>query len=95
MLNLLLVEDNEKLRPALKAGLENTAEVCVAHDCDSGEAALTYCLVQRPDVVLMDVQLAGAMNGIEAAVAIRREFPRMPIVFYSMARVQACIDLLV
>ncbi len=34
--------------------------------------------------ILMDVQLAGEMNGIEAAVAIRREFPRLPIVFYSI-----------
>jgi len=35
-------------------------------------------------VILMDVQLAGEMNGIEAAVAIRREFPRLPVVFYSI-----------
>jgi DNA-binding NarL/FixJ family response regulator len=35
-------------------------------------------------VILMDVQLAGAMNGIQAAIAIRREFPRMPVVFYSI-----------
>jgi DNA-binding NarL/FixJ family response regulator len=35
-------------------------------------------------VILMDVALAGAMNGIEAAIAIRREFPRLPIVFYSI-----------
>jgi DNA-binding NarL/FixJ family response regulator len=32
----------------------------------------------------MDVQLAGAMNGITAAVALRREFPRLPVVFYSI-----------
>jgi DNA-binding NarL/FixJ family response regulator len=32
----------------------------------------------------MDVQLAGGMNGIQAAVAIRREFPRFPVVFYSI-----------
>jgi DNA-binding NarL/FixJ family response regulator len=30
------------------------------------------------------VQLAEDMNGIETAVAIRREFPRMPVVFYSI-----------
>ena len=84
MMNLLLVEDNEKLRPALTAGLEGTGDVRVTHSCDSGEAALAYCLGQRPDVVLMDVQLAGDMNGIEAAVALRREFPRLPIVFYSI-----------
>jgi DNA-binding NarL/FixJ family response regulator len=84
MLNLLLVEDNENLRPALKTGLEATGEVLVAHACESGEEALAYCLKERPDAILMDVQLAGKMNGIEAAVAIRREFPRLPVVFYSI-----------
>lgn len=84
MLDLLLVEDNEKLRTALKSGLEATGEVRVLGDCGSGEAALIFCLEQSPNVILMDVQLAGAMNGIAAAVAIRREFPRFPIVFYSI-----------
>ncbi len=84
MLNILLVEDNSKLRPALKVGLEGTQQVQIVHDCDSGEAALEYCLEQSPDAILMDVQLAGPMNGVETAVAIRREFPRLPVVFYSI-----------
>lgn len=84
MLNLLLVEDNKNLRAALKAGLEETRAVRPVHHCGSGEEALDYCLKQPPDVILMDVQLAGAMNGIEAAIAIRREFPRLPVVFYSI-----------
>ena len=84
MLNVLLVEDNEKLRPALKAGLAATGAVQVMNDCGTGEAALDICLAQPPDVILMDVQLAGEMNGIETAVAIRREFPRLPVVFYSI-----------
>jgi DNA-binding NarL/FixJ family response regulator len=82
--NLLLVEDNDNLRLALKSGLESTGTVEVAHDCDTGEDALAYCLTQRPDAILMDVRLAGDMNGIEAAIAIRREFPRLPVVFYSI-----------
>lgn len=84
MLNLLLVEDNERLRPALAAGLEATGALRVGHACGSGEEALAHCLAQPPDVILMDVQLAGELNGIEAAVAIRREFPRLPVVFYSI-----------
>jgi DNA-binding NarL/FixJ family response regulator len=84
MLKLLLVEDNENLRLAMRSGLDGTGAVCVAHHCESGEAALAFCLSSRPDVILMDVQLAGQMNGIEAAVAIRREFPRLPVVFYSI-----------
>jgi len=84
MLDLLLVEDNEKLRPALGAGLESTGAVRVVYACGTGEEALAHCLNQPPDVILMDVQLAGNMNGIEAAIAIRREFPRLPVVFYSI-----------
>jgi DNA-binding NarL/FixJ family response regulator len=84
MLKLLLVEDNENLRLAMRSGLDGTGAVCVAHHCESGEEALAFCLSSRPDVILMDVQLAMQMNGIEAAVAIRREFPRLPVVFYSI-----------
>ncbi len=84
MLDLLVVEDNEKLRPALKAGLEQTGAVRVVHTCGTGEDALDWCLEHPPAAILMDVQLAGDMNGIEAAVAIRREFPRLPVVFYSI-----------
>jgi DNA-binding NarL/FixJ family response regulator len=83
-IQLLLVEDNPKLRPALREGLESTGEVSVIADCDSGETALELSLGDTFDAILMDVQLAGAQNGIEAAVAIRREFPRMPVVFYSI-----------
>jgi DNA-binding NarL/FixJ family response regulator len=84
MIQMLLVEDNERLRPAMKSGLENTNAVRVFADCASGEEALARSLQCRPDAVLMDVQLAGEMNGIESAIALRREFPRLPIVFYSI-----------
>lgn len=84
MLNLLLVEDNLALRRALKAGLEATGAVQVVGEAASGEAVLARALEPLPDVVLMDVALAGAMNGIQAAVALRREYPRLPVVFYSI-----------
>jgi DNA-binding NarL/FixJ family response regulator len=87
-MKLLLVEDNARLRKALRAGLESTGALQVVHDCASGEAALEYCLASpaelAAEVALMDVQLAGELNGIQAAIALRREFPRFPVVFYSI-----------
>ena len=86
MINTLLVEDNDALRHALKVGLEATGDVHVTDEVASGEDALAQgqgCDVP-PAVVLMDVALAGQMNGIEAAVALRREHPRLPVVFYSI-----------
>jgi len=84
MLKTLLVEDNEKLRHALQVGLEAAGDVHITGEVASGEKALAHCLNAPPDVVLMDVQLAGKMNGIQATVALRREHPRLPVVFYSI-----------
>jgi DNA-binding NarL/FixJ family response regulator len=83
-IRLLVVEDNPRLRPALSQGLEATGNLRVIQACASGEEALESCLAQPVDAVLMDVQLAGKLNGIEAATTIRREFPRLPVVFYSI-----------
>jgi DNA-binding NarL/FixJ family response regulator len=92
-LDILLVEDNSSLRSALKTGLEMTGSIRVIYDCDTGEEAFNYCISEAipdqeqqtaPEAILMDVQLAGSMNGIQAAIAIRREIPRMPVVFYSI-----------
>ncbi len=84
MINLLIVEDNEKLRPALTSGLNNIERIHVLAGFAKGEDAIEYCYEETPTAILMDVQLAGKINGIETAVAIRREHPRIPIVFYSI-----------
>jgi len=96
-LSLVIVEDNANLRSALQSGLEATGEVCTVFACDSGETALEWLLDRGkrnsepskeremlPAILLLDVQLAGAMNGIQTAMAARREFPRMPVMFYSI-----------
>jgi DNA-binding NarL/FixJ family response regulator len=85
MLNVLLVEDNTRLTEALIAGLDASSDIHIVGALTSGEAALEHCLSREaPGAILMDVALAGAMNGVEAAAAIRREFPRLPVVFYSI-----------
>jgi DNA-binding NarL/FixJ family response regulator len=85
MLKTLLVEDNLRLQEALKTGLEATGAVQVVGALMRGEDALEFCLAAGlVDVILMDVALAGEMDGITAAVAIRREYPRQPVVFYSI-----------
>jgi DNA-binding NarL/FixJ family response regulator len=91
MIRLLIVEDNDRLRQALKSGLEATGMAAVIYSCPSGEQALEYCLKKAsqaaeglPAAALLDVRLSGEMNGIQAAVALRREFPRFPVVFYSI-----------
>ena len=74
MLRVLVVEDSERLQPALVAGLNATQKVQVLHAVASGVAGLDYCATadDLPDAILMDVALAGEMN----ARACRSSFIR-------------------
>ena len=83
-IRLLLVEDNVSLRAALKSGLEDTGQVAIVAETDRGEEAIVLALDHPPEAILMDVQLAGVLNGVQSAIAIRREVPRLPVVFYSI-----------
>jgi len=47
---------------------------------DQGDQALALTAELRPDLVLMDIQLAGSMDGITAAQQIRNQFA-LPVVF--------------
>jgi DNA-binding NarL/FixJ family response regulator len=89
--HLLIVEDNQRLRQGLAEGLNHSEHIEVIGNCSSGEATLDFVpglaeiiSSSRQAAVLLDVQLEGAMNGIETAVALRRELPRFPVVFYSI-----------
>ena len=46
----------------------------------SGEESIARADAERPDLVLMDIRLRGAMNGLEAARVIRSRWG-IPIVF--------------
>jgi DNA-binding NarL/FixJ family response regulator len=90
MIKILLVDDHGPLRMALREGLQATGSVQVLGEASTGQEAITRALELDMDVILMDVQLqdaqAGrkAISGVAAAVAIRRERPRLPVVFYSI-----------
>jgi DNA-binding NarL/FixJ family response regulator len=91
MLRLLLVEDHKPVRQALREGLEATGEVAVMAEAATAREAIAAAEAHVDlDVALMDVELrdaelgARAMSGVGAAVAIRRERPRFPVVFYSI-----------
>lgn len=76
---ILIVEDEaivaEDIRNSLQ-GLGYTISAVVS----SGKEAITKIEESRPDLVLMDIVLKGAMNGIEAASQIQSCF-NIPVVY--------------
>ena len=76
---ILIVEDERIIAMTLQQLLEDR-DYTVVGICGSGEAAIEKAAQLRPDLVLMDINLEGAMDGTEAARHIY-ERNRIPVIF--------------
>ncbi|MBL0059613.1 MAG: response regulator [Elusimicrobia bacterium] len=73
----LVVEDDDAIRDVIREVLEGQGlEVLSA---SSGEESLMLLSSRAVDVVVMDLRMPG-MNGVETAIAMKREFPDLPII---------------
>jgi len=80
-LRVLIVEDEPLVRTDIEDALRQ-AGYEVAGSAISGEEAIAKSRSLRPDIVLMDITLRGAMTGSTAAQFIQEEMP-VPIIFVS------------
>jgi CheY-like chemotaxis protein len=71
---ILIVEDDALLAAMVEDVVADLGYE-VAASVATGEGALEAARASKPDLVLMDVNLRGRLNGIEAAEAIRAERP--------------------
>lgn len=66
MIRVLLADDQELVRAGLRMILEAQPDIAVVADVPDGASAVRETLHERPDVVLLDVQMPG-MDGLDAA----------------------------
>lgn len=78
-IRILIVEDEPIIAADLADRLADMG-FGVAGQCESGEAAIELVQQLAPDLVLMDIQLSGLMDGIEATQKIL-ERQALPIIF--------------
>ncbi len=76
---ILIVEDEAIVAMDLAGKLERLGYT-VLGPVDRGEEAIELARQHRPSLALMDIRLAGAMDGVTAAEIIRRECD-LPVVF--------------
>ncbi len=79
MKKILIVEDSYIVALHLQATLENEGYLIVGK-CTSGEEALLFLESNLPDLVLMDIMLEGAMDGIEVAELIKEKY-NLPVIY--------------
>lgn len=76
---VLIVEDEVIIAMCLQMELER-AGYEVSQNVLTGEEAVKFARQNPPDVILMDIRLAGKIDGIEAARQIQASGP-IPIIF--------------
>lgn len=83
MITLLLVDDNDKVRGALRSMLEGFDEISVIGEAADGLTAFPLAMSLRPAVVLMDFGMA-RMSGVEATRRIKGLLPDTVIIGLSV-----------
>ena len=73
-IRVMLVDDHPAFRKGMTALIESEAGIEVVAQTGDGREALNLYRQKKPDVVLMDLRLPG-IGGVEATIAIRKEFP--------------------
>lgn len=82
-LQVVLVEDHALVRAGIRSLLEKLPDLEVVAEAGDGRAALGLIAQHQPDVVLMDIKMAG-LNGLEATARISRDHPGVRVVILSM-----------
>ena len=74
-LRILVAEDHLVARVGVSTIVNMQPDMTVVAEAANGQQALELYRQHQPDVALLDIRMPG-MSGVEAAAAIRAEFPR-------------------
>ena len=81
-IRILIVDDSAVIRKVLCDGLAVDAALEVVGTAANGRIALAKIPQVHPDLVTLDVEMP-EMNGLEALAAIRKSYPKLPVIMFS------------
>jgi len=78
-IRILTVDDHPLFRNGIAALLATQPDMSLVAEASNGREAIQQFRAHRPDVTLMDLQMP-EMNGLDALMAIRGEFPEARVI---------------
>jgi DNA-binding NarL/FixJ family response regulator len=78
-IRILVVDDHALLREGIAGLVAGQSDMSLVAQASNGREAIHQFRTHRPDITLMDLQMP-EMNGVDAIIAIRGEFPEARII---------------
>jgi YesN/AraC family two-component response regulator len=79
MTTVLIVDDLSSIREFLKINLSSEPDIEVVGLADNGQGAIAQTEEHQPDIILMDINMPGEIDGIQATEKIVSRFPQSKI----------------
>ena len=80
----MLVDDHPVVRKGLKSILEEDAGFTVCGEAEDANTAIKVISETEPELVIVDIELKGNIDGIELVSAIKVRFPHIKMLVMSM-----------
>jgi DNA-binding NarL/FixJ family response regulator len=82
-ISVIIVDDHQMVRETWKMILDKHARITVIAECASAKEAIEAAVLQKPDVMLMDINMY-PVNGLKATQEILRNNPEARIIGVSV-----------
>lgn len=81
---VLLVEDDVEIRNSFETIVNSSEKFAVVKGYSNCEEAIKHLNHDKPDIVLMDIELPGGMNGIQGTKIIKEKSPHTDIIMVTV-----------
>lgn len=78
-IRILAVDDHPLVRQGIAGLVATQSDMTLVGEASNGREAIQQFRTHQPDITLMDLQMP-EMNGLDALIAIRNEFPEAKII---------------
>ena len=83
-INVSIVEDQSEIRNSLIRIINTESELNLVSSFESADAALPQLEIQQPDVVIMDINMPGTINGIDCIRILKERHSKSQFIMFTI-----------